>query len=202
MTHEKSGVESFADLAKLDRLIVNDTKPFYKFLLMKYPELKNVQTVKYSQALFLAEQKSAMQAYINSEPLIMNEKKVAIKILPISQLGYNPYASVLITHRKMLSEKPELVQKMVRATQKAWEAYMESSQLANAEIVKLNPELGATLEASVLRMKPLMRSKPFGKMTNERWQKLADQMKMCGALKSLPKDIEKAYELKFFEAKN
>ena len=100
---------------------------------------------------------------------------------------------------ELLKSQPALVKSMVKATQKSWLAYLKNPSLANKEILKRNPELGSTLGRSSALLAGLMQSEPFGHMTPERWQKLASQLKECGVLKAVPKDLEKAYTVKYLE---
>ena len=197
IAHENLPLKDFADIEKANRLIVNDTKPFYKYLVHQHPELKNNQVVAYSQALFLSDLQSIMQGYINSEPLIIKDKGFKIKTLSLADLGYNPYASVLICSEELIKTKPELVKTMVKATQKSWVEYLNNPAMANKEILKRNPELGTTLDRSSALLPGLMQSEPFGHMTPERWQKLASQLKECGVLKAIPKDLKQAYTVDY-----
>mgnify|MGYP000064566839 CR=1 FL=1 len=197
IAHQNEPLETFADIAKANRLIVNDTKPFYKYLVHKHPEIKKNQTVAYSQALFLGDFQSIMQGYINSEPLIIRDKGFDIKTLSLADLGYNPYASVLICSEELIKEKPELVKAMVQATQKAWIAYLKNPSSANKVIIEKNPELGTTLQRSAELLPGMMSADPFGQMTPERWNTLAKQLHECGVLKAIPADLHKAYNTSF-----
>ncbi|WDE98645.1 ABC transporter substrate-binding protein [Lentisphaera profundi] len=199
IAHENESLESFADIAKANRLIINDTKPFYKYLVHKHPEIKKVQTVAYSQALFLGDLQSIMQGYINSEPLIIRDKSFQIKTLSLADLGYNPYASVLICSEQVIQEKPDLVKAMVQATQKAWLEYLQDPSSANKIILERNPELGATLKRSSALLPGMMNADPFGQMTPERWNTLAKQLHESGVLKSIPTDLKQAYNSSFLK---
>ena len=138
-----------------------------------------------------------MQGYINSEPLIIHDKGFDIKTLSLADLGYNPYASVLICSEELIKEKPELVKAMVQATQKAWIAYLKNPSSANKVIIEKNPELGTTLQRSAELLPGMMSADPFGQMTPERWNILAKQLHECGVLKATPEDLHKAYNTSF-----
>lgn len=187
MSHKEDGIQSFKDLSKSKRLILNNTKPFYHFLTHKFPELKNVETIPYQQAVFLTQRGSVMQGYINSEPLIFEKKDVQVSVLKLSDLGFNPYASVLICSRDLLIKDPVLVKTMVEVTRKAWLKYLEDPEFGNREILKRNKDMKDIIGESSHALKPLMKSsKPkdkFGSMSKKRWVELSQQLREIGVLK-------------------
>ena len=127
MVHAESTVKDFESLAHSEVLIINNTKPFYFWLVDKYPALKDVDTIPYNKATFMTTKKAAMQGYLNSEPLIMKEKGLAVRTLKVSATGFDPYTSVLICSQKFLSDKPEIVEKIKKASVKGWLSYLKAS---------------------------------------------------------------------------
>ena len=191
MAHSDSGIKSFKDLIKAEVLILNNTKPFYKWLLYKYPVIEKTDTIPYNKASFMTDKSSIMQGYVNSEPLIMKEKGIDVNILSVSKTGFNPYTSVLITDEKLLDSNPELVKKVKEASIKGWISYLENPAKTNAHIEVINPANKGTLNASTEAMRELMSSQGnFGEMKLERWQELAEQLKVLGILDKVPADIE------------
>lgn len=191
MAHSDSGIKSFEDLIKAEVLILNNTKPFYKWLLYKYPVIEKTDTIPYNKASFMTDKSSIMQGYVNSEPLIMKEKGIDVNILSVSKTGFNPYTSVLITDEKLLDSNPELVKKVKEASIKGWISYLENPAKTNAHIEEINPANKGTLNASTEAMRELMSSQGnFGEMKLERWQELAEQLKVLGILDKVPADIE------------
>ncbi|MCH2176752.1 MAG: ABC transporter substrate-binding protein [Lentisphaeria bacterium] len=198
LAHKESGINSWDDIVKTKQLIVNDTKPYYAYLLKQYPSLKGIQTIKYSQATFMANKESIMQGYVNSEPIIMKQKGIEVKVLPVHDIGFNPYASVLITSEAMLKNNPELVAKMVEVTRHAWLAYLADPQAANHEILKRNPELGNSLSESMHILKDYMQADNFGEMTDQRWLILAEQLQKLGIIKDASL-VKSAYTTEFIK---
>ena len=190
MVHEESGIKAFEDLGMAQVLILNNTKPFYNWLLHKYPTLENIDTIPYNKASFMTNKSSVMQGYVNSEPLIMKEKGINVRVLRVSDTGFNPYTSVLMTDAKLLETDPDLIKKIKDASLKGWLSYLKEPSATNAHIEKVNPANKGTLNASTEAMQELMSSQEnFGKMQLERWQKLADQLKTLGILDKVPDDI-------------
>ena len=203
---DSSPIQSFDDVNGVT-FITNTTKPFFKFLKTKY-DFKDVKTIPYrgGPAIFMASEKCIIQGYVNSEPFVFAKKGVKIRQLMLSDVGFNPYTSVLVCSEHMLKEKPELVAKMVAASQDAWKAYLRDSSKANAEISKRNPEMDVEiLQKSSDGLSQLMLTDEgattFGMMVDHRWNELAATLYKIGVLeKELSADeIKSAYTTRFIE---
>ena len=184
--HKDLNISSFEDLLKSEVLILNNTKPYYKWLLSKYPALTNKDTIPYNKAVFMSNKKSVIQGYINSEPLIFNAKGLDVGVLKVSETGFNPYTSVLICSESLKAAQPELVNKIKRASIKGWLSYLQAPEETNKYIEKINPSNKGTLNSSTKAMLELMsnREGDFGKMSLERWKKLAEQMHKIKLIKN------------------
>jgi NitT/TauT family transport system substrate-binding protein len=193
MVHEDSSISGFDDLADAKLLILNNTKPFYAWLTYKYPALKNVDAIPYNKATFMTNKSAAMQGYINSEPLIMADKGIAVKVLKLSDTGFNPYTSVLICRGELAEKDSDLIEKMCQASKKGWLSYLNNPVATNAIIEKVNPSNAGTLNKSTEVLKTLMKpeSADFGKMDRKRWVELAIQLKKIGIIKKSPGDLKK-----------
>jgi NitT/TauT family transport system substrate-binding protein len=185
--HQEQPISSFQELQKAELLILNNTKPFYRFLLSKHPLLKEVDTIPYNKALFIENKSSVIQGYINAEPLIFEKKGIKVGLLKLSELGFNPYASLLICSEQLLKEQPKLVAKMRRASIKGWTSYLNDPSKGNAAIAKLNPSIADHLADSAELLPKLMEASPFGAMSEERWSTLAAQLQEAGVLSSSPR---------------
>ena len=140
----------------------------------------------------MTNKKAVMQAYANSEPLLMKEKNIDVRILSVADTGFNPYTSVLICRSELIQKEPELIEKMREASVKGWLNYLKDPTETNKIIKKENPANKDTLDNSAELMKPLMSSHPgFGKMKPERWQELAEQLKKLGIIKEIPREFRK-----------
>ncbi len=184
--HKEQSLSSFQELHKAGLLILNNTKPFYQFLLSKHPELSKVDTIPYNKALFIDNKNAVIQGYINAEPLIFEKNGISVGILELSTLGFNPYASLLICSEQLLKEQPELVAKMRRASIKGWLSYLEDPSTGNTAIAKLNPSIAEHLAESAAQLPELMKATSFGTMNDERWKTLATQLQEAGVLTKAP----------------
>ena len=151
--------------------------------LRKHLPLENVRIVdNASVAKFLTDKNYAQQGYVFSEPFVAKSKGGDPHSLMVSQLGFNPYTSILIAHADILREQPELVRKMVAASIRGWQTYLEDPDQTNRSIQQLNPVMSLEILAyGAEAMKPLCVDaqtplEELGRMTAERWQTLAAQL--------------------------
>lgn len=185
LVHEESGIKSLEELKGVT-LAMNSGRAFSEYLVKHVP-LTDVRVVPYdgSVAAFLRDKNFAQQAYEFSEPFLAKEQGANVRVLPIREIGYNPYASILITSDKLNKENPELVEKMTRACRKGWQDYLKNPQQANKHLESLNPELSpGVLEFGVKAIVPLtnVEDESFGQMTAERWKTLVEQLVEIGLL--------------------
>lgn len=177
-----SGVESFDDLAGMT-LQRQPGRLFLDFMRAK-GLLDQVREVPYNGIAGLATSREiAIQAYSFAEPLQAEQEGIATKILMVSELGWNPYSSVLVTTERLIRDDPELVRRVVQATRLGWQNYLTDPAAGNAAILAAN-EYGMTPEtlefgSIELRKLALPHDAPIesvGMMTSERWETLVRQI--------------------------
>ena len=198
LVQEISGVEKFEDLAG-KTLQRQEGRAFVEFMRAK-GLLENVQEVPYhgSVASLLADPNIAIQAYSFAEPLLAEEQGVAVRKLMVSDLGFNPYSSVLVTTGKLIREDPELVRKFVAATRIGWQNYLTNPKVGNQAILDANEhgmtadalQYGSTELRSLAQPEPMTLSE-VGMMSPQRWTTLVSQMielKLVDVEKVKPED--------------
>lgn len=177
-----SRVQTFDDLHDLT-LAMSPRAPFAHFLRRTLP-LRNVSIVGYpgNVAPFLAGQVDAMQGYVFSEPYVAEQQGVPTRVLMVSDLGFDPYASCLLVRRATLEQRPDLVRRVVQASVRGWLHYFEHPEETNRHINSLNPEMDLGILAyGVEVLRPLcftddVPAADFGRMTAERWDTLRVQL--------------------------
>jgi NitT/TauT family transport system substrate-binding protein len=133
-----------------------------------------------------AERYLAQAVFVFAEPVVMDQCNIFVRIFPVSQSGYNPYAVVLATNESFLKEQPNIVRKIVRALRKGWTAYLADPNPTNVLIASLNKEM--TLEAMNLSANRAMSYvKPpagtrLGEMQLSRWVRLIEQLESIDAI--------------------
>lgn len=203
MVHKKSGITKFEDLKEMT-LSINVNQTFFGYLQKRLP-LTNVQIVPYagSVAPFLENERLGQQAYVFSEPFIAEQQGGDPLNLMVSDLGFNPYTSVLITRAEVIAQQPDLVRSMVAACRLGWRKYLDEPEQTNEHIHSLNKEMGLEiLDFGTRTLKPLCEaglSAPdrLGEMTAERWTTLVEQLVETGALKPGAVDPAKAFDASF-----
>ena len=205
MVHESSGIETLAGLKDLT-LAMNSGATWAQFLRKRLP-LENVRVVDgASVAKFLEDKNYAQQGYVFSEPFVARSKGGDPRSLLVSELGFNPYTSLLIAHGDTIAEQPDTVRKMVEASIRGWQKYLESPDETNRYINKQNPKMELDILAfGAEALQPLCvdESTPIeqlGKMTEARWQTLANQLVEVEVFKAGGVDPLKAFTLEFLSS--
>lgn len=203
MVHEESGIKSLQELSNLT-LAIEPQAPFADFMKRKL-KLEGVRLVPYtgSVAPFVADRKWAQQAYGISEPFVARQKGAKPVNLYVSELGYNPYTSVLVVSEKTLKENPDLVRKVVSASREGWARYLADAKGADVLMKNANPQLDqAILDFGHAELQKLCRTPDtqrlgVGAMTAERWNDLAAQLQGMGTFKKGKPDPAKAWSANF-----
>jgi len=203
IVHEASGIAGFEQLENLT-LAISTAGPWALFLQKQLP-LKNVDVVPYpgNVAEFLINDKYAQQGYVFSEPFVAEKAGGDPRCLMVSDLGFNPYTSILIVQGDTIRSDPEVVEKMVQASIRGWQKYLTEPEETNAYIHEQNPEMDLDILAYGARaMKPLCITdttplEQLGTMTADRWQTLAEQMVEVEVIESGAVDPGEAFTTQF-----
>jgi NitT/TauT family transport system substrate-binding protein len=183
MVRSDAGMDNWEGLRGLT-LQRQEGQGFVEFLRAR-GILEGVQEVPYhgSVSNLVNDPKIAIQAYVNAEPFLAKEAGANVKTFMVSDMGWNPYSSVLVTRGELIRTDPELVARFVEATEQGWRNYLTDSEKGNAGILAANQH-GMTAGALAFGSEALMdlaRPDNFpvervGEMTLERWTSLVDQM--------------------------
>ncbi|GIQ61776.1 ABC transporter permease [Paenibacillus cisolokensis] len=204
MVHKEENIASPAELEGRNVYVASGAS-YWEYLKKAY-NLQDVQEMAYTGSLapFLADGKVAIQGYVTSEPYEMREQNVDVDFLLNADFGYNPYANVLFTTESYLKENPEIVKAFVNATAKGFDYFKEHYEEINPVIQKENPDMPLEkLNYAAEAMIPLVygeeaQKSGVGRMTQERWDTLAQQMTEAGMLKEKP-DVTQVFTNEFFE---
>lgn len=136
----------------------------------------------------------AQQCFISAEPAQMELRGVPVRVLPLAESGYNPYAAVIVANERYLAQHRDVAVRLVTSLREGWEAYQEDPARFNGEIHALNRamsveamNLAATLQHDYIAPAD---GEPWGSMTVERWSTLAAQMAELGLITRPPVDVE------------
>jgi ABC-type nitrate/sulfonate/bicarbonate transport system substrate-binding protein len=119
----------------------------------------------------------AMQGYIVDEAVQMERAHHPVNVIPMSENGYVSYAEVLFTSARFLKDKPDVLVKFLRATNRGWrEAVSHPAETAKLIVAKYLPEATvADQEESILKITPLLnyetRDDRLGFMKKSTWDR-------------------------------
>ncbi len=99
-----------------------------------------MKTVPYfgTVAQLVADVKVAQQAYSFSEPLLAEQQGVKVRNLMMSDIGYNPYASVLMTTEDYANKPRMSLSEWFLASVEGWKKYLADPKETNEYILKQN----------------------------------------------------------------
>ncbi len=199
MVHKESGVANLGEVftsGKIKKVALESGLPYVKFLEKKYGFGK-VEVMQYggNLSLFLSDKSMAQQCFVFGEPVSAKEKGVEVATFSTAEAGFNPYLAVVITSRGYLEKNRAVVDAFVKATAASWEDYLKDPASTN----QFMKEKGSPMTISAMAIAAELQ-KPFvtgatpggglGRMSAERWQELASQLKELGELTEIP-DVSK-----------
>ena len=138
---------------------------------------------------FFVDPNTAQQAFPSSEPFQAMQKGVAVRFFLFADYGYPPYGGTIVTTRKTLDTRPQVLQAFLKATLEGWRDYLKNPAPGNALIREANPKMseeqlafaiGKFKELGVLDAKG---SVPLGSMNADRWKASFDYLTSAGLLK-------------------
>ena len=139
--------------------------------------------------------------FINVFVLEVQKAGYKVNIISPDDYGIHFYGDVLITTDSMIQNKPDLVQRFVRATLMGWTYALENPESSGAYVKKYNPDANADLEADKLTASiPLINTGEdhVGWMKPETWDAMAQTLRTQGDLIE-PLQVEDAYTMQFLE---
>lgn len=207
IAHAGVGSDSLGGLKGKPIMIGADTRVgVWLFLKAKFGFTDDqIRPYNFNIAPFMADKNAVQQGYVTSEPFLIEKAGGRPQVFLVANEGYASYASVIQTSRKMVEQKPDLVQRFVNASIEGWYSYLYGDPSpANTLIKRDNPEQTDELLAYAdkkIREYGIVDSGDsvklgIGAMTNERWKAFHDVMSKQG-LYAANLDYKKAYTLQF-----
>ena len=195
MVHASRKLATLADLMKSGGTVaLQRGLPYARLLEKKYgfDKVKIVPSPGGDISVFLADKNFAQQCFIMSEPLTARHKGADVQVFPVSDVGYNPYTTVLATSGESLRKDPERAKAMVAAVREGWRAYLDNPTPTNQRMNQLNPSMAPEAFAEVAEAQKSFietdetRRSGLGSMTKERWDALIAQLKDLGDIQKAP----------------
>jgi putative hydroxymethylpyrimidine transport system substrate-binding protein len=113
----------------------------------------------------------AATGFWNAEGVALRRQGVPIRVFKVDQFGAPPYPElILTTSQKTLEDDPELVDAVVAATRRGYEATEKNPTAALEDLLAANPELDrAEQQAQLGVLLPILKPRPFDTSTLEEW---------------------------------
>ncbi len=155
MAHPGIGIETFADLTKLNILVSSEgVATYYQWLKSEHGfRDEQVRPYTFNPQPFLANKNVAMQGYVTSEPFIV-EKQGGFKpkIFLLADQGFDTYSTTIETRTDLVQKNPKLVQRFVDASIVGWYNYLYGDNTAANKLIKqANPEMTDDIIAHSIR---------------------------------------------------
>lgn len=207
MTHDD--INSLSDLKGKDILIASSSHAtFWPWLKAKYG-FAETQAKAYTFNLqpFFTDPNVSQQAYPSSEPFQAMQKGVSAKFFLFADDGYPPYGTTMVTTTKLMTEKPDVVKRFVRASMEGWKSYLTGDPAAANALIKTdNPKMNdEQIAYGIERMKELKvveggdaQTMGIGVMTDARWKATYDFL-VAGGLLDKSVDYKKAFTTQFID---
>lgn len=211
MTHAGNGIEKMEDMKGRPILISASSRTtFWPFLKNKYG-FTDAQLRAYTGQLapWLLDPTGIQQGLLTNEPFRVNAETGKMpKTFLLADYGYDAYGSVVLASKKLIDEKPQVVQCFVDATKKGWAEFFVDPSAGVALIKKDNPDNpDAVIDYGIKTMKSAgivetaeTAKNGIGTMNDARWKGHFDMLVSSG-LVSKTLDYKSSYTLQFLKAK-
>ncbi|TSC51961.1 MAG: NMT1/THI5 like domain-containing protein [Parcubacteria group bacterium LiPW_41] len=131
-------------------------------------------TIGYDPSELLSGKTDVSTGYIINEPHRAVMQGHEINTILMADYGVNMYADVLFASESTINQKPELVEKMLRATLKGWQYAIENNDEAISDVLKYSKN-AASHEIYMLKSSiPLINTgdTPLGWMEKTKWEQV------------------------------
>jgi ABC-type nitrate/sulfonate/bicarbonate transport system substrate-binding protein len=151
---------------------------------------------------FLTGRVEIWSGYEVNEPLSAEEQGVEVTLIRPRDYGVHFYSNTYFATEENLRERPEMLERFVRASLKGWSWALDNPEEAIDILLRHNPdadrdhELAALLKTRALMLTPLTRDAGLGRMEASRWEAMQELLVAQGILdRRLP--IESFYSEEF-----
>ena len=164
---------------------------FWPWLKQKYGYTdEQARPYTFNMQPFIADRTLSQQGYLTFEPFIANQRGVKTKFFLLSDYGYSPYSTTIVTTDTYVQAHADIVARFVRASLEGWSDYLKDPAPANRLIQADNPEMSDQALAyadRVMAEKHIVdggdaKTQGIGIMTDSHWKATADFMIGAGLL--------------------
>jgi NitT/TauT family transport system substrate-binding protein len=210
IAHPGQGNDSFANLKGKPIAVSTDTRAsWWIFLKAKYGYTDDqLRPYGFSLTPFFTNPQDVQEAYVTSEPYLVHQQTGQWPVvLALPDAGFDGYASLIATSRKLVDGNPDLVKRFIEASTEGWYSFLyDNPAPAFAAIKAANPDMTDGLMQfgyEQLKARGIVDSgdtKQLGiyAMTDARWASFFNQMAEAG-LYDKSMDYKAGYTLQFVD---
>jgi len=189
LVHAASPVREFRDLdGRVITAAVGMT--WIPYIQQRYGIKFGLVPTTYGLASFLADRSVIQQCFLTSEPYFAGQKGVAVRVLPLTDAGYDMYHTV-ICRRELIRTEPAVVRAFVAASIRGWDDYLSGDPApAHALILARNRDMTpgqlaysrqALIDHALVTGRP-ERGEATGQLRLDRIQEEIDRLREFGVL--------------------
>lgn len=140
MVHEDSPVETVADLEGRE-VMAQPSLGYIEYIQKELGISLQLLPMNYGLARFLNDEDFIQQCFLTSEPYYVREKGVAVRTIPLSTSGFDPYRLVY-TYADLVEKRPDVVRAFASASLQGWIDYLAGPgrDATNAAIMASNSQ--------------------------------------------------------------
>jgi NitT/TauT family transport system substrate-binding protein len=207
LVHPDQGYKTLADFKGKPIMISADSREtWWLFLKLRHGfEDAQVRPYTFQMAPFIADKKAIQQAYATAEPYYLGKEGIRPDVHLLANYGWPSYSQMITVAKKLVDEKPDLVQRFINASIEGWYSYIYGDPSpGNALIKRDNPDMtDGQIAYSIGKMKEygLVETEDtnklgIGAMTEERLKAHFDVMAAAGVYPQTMK-YRDAFDLRF-----
>lgn len=217
VSKKNSGIRRPADVIGRTAAVTSHTESNLEFdyqfrAMLKRMDLdiEKVRLVPYDPSYtdFYAGDVDITAAYYTSGVIHIRNKGHKVNLLWPNDYGIHFYSDTLVTTDRLIDQKPDLVERFLRATLKGWREAVGDPDVAVAETMKFARMKDLRLQADMMAaLIPLVHTGkgPVGWMDEKVWQQMhqvmVDQNILGRPLDNVNKDnVSKAYTMRFLNS--
>ena len=164
---------------------------FWPWLRQKYGFAdEQIRPYTFNMQPFFADPALSQQGYLTFEPFIAGQHGLKTKFFLLSDYGYAPYSTTIVTTDAYVAAHPDVVARFVKASLEGWRDYLRDPAPANKLIQADNPKMTDDVLAyadKVMKEKGIVdggdaKTLGIGIMTEAHWRRTADFMTSAGLL--------------------
>lgn len=148
-------------------------------------------TVEYSLDKLINGENDLQTVYLSNEPFMIQEAGLEVNLFNPKDYGFDGYGDILFTSKKLLKNRPELVEKMYEASKKGWEYAFSHIDESVAVIHEKYNTLNKSKEALIFEANTLKSLSGYGDNFGELKK---DKIKSIAQIFSFMKQGENNFE--------